>query len=189
MCWIGNQELDFPETFRSTLLSGQELGVSIFSLSIYLLEKRNQWNLKFWSSCLLEENSLNFFMLNWESGFRFYWNFPQHYCQNRKLLCQFFAQSIYFLDKSNQWNLKFWSACLLKENSPNFFILNLEADFRFYWTFHSSFLSGQDFPVSIFCSVNLSFKQKRPMKFEILTFSLGRRKFIQFFYAELRPRA
>ena len=29
-------------------------------------------------------------------------------CQNRKLLCQFFAQAIYLLAKTNLWNLKFW---------------------------------------------------------------------------------
>ena len=28
-------------------------------------------------------------------------------CEDSKLLCQFFAQAIYLLDKTNQWNFKF----------------------------------------------------------------------------------
>ena len=63
LCWIGNQ--------------GQETAVSIFCSGNFLLDKSNQWNLKFWPSYLLEEYSPNFFMLKWGPGFRFFWNFPQ----------------------------------------------------------------------------------------------------------------
>ena len=41
-----------------------------------------------------------------------WWNFPKLFmvlqCQNRKLVCQVFAQAIYLLAKTNLWNLKFW---------------------------------------------------------------------------------
>ena len=50
-----------------------------FVQSIYLWDKRNQWNLKFWPSGLLKGNWANFFVLNWKLGFRFCWKFPQLY--------------------------------------------------------------------------------------------------------------
>ena len=137
-----------------------------FTQSIYLLDKTNPWNLKFWPSWLLEENPANFFERNWNqeldfaetfhspllsgeeialsifcwSNFSFRRNQPIKFeiltfSPARKPLCQFFAQAIYLLDKTNQWNSKFWPFCLFKENSPNFFELNWKPGFRFCWNF------------------------------------------------------
>ena len=43
-------------------------------------------------------------------------------CQNRKLLCQYFAQAIYFLAKTNLWNLKFWPFLLGSIKLTQFFL-------------------------------------------------------------------
>ena len=130
-CWIGNQELDFPESFHSTLLSGQELAVSIFAQSIYFLDKSNQWNLKFSPSCLLEENSPNFFVLYWKKGVRFWWNFPQLLTVRTGTCCvNFLLSQIIFLTKANYeiWNFDLFICS--KKIQPFFFFFLAELGTR-----------------------------------------------------------
>ena len=108
--------------------------------AIYLLDKTNQWNMKFWSSCLLEEISQFFGGLYWKPRFRFCWNFPKAFtCLDRKLLSKFSAQALYLLEKTNWWNLKFWPSCLLKEISQFFGRPNWKPRFRFCWNFPQTF--------------------------------------------------
>ena len=45
---------------------------------------------------------------------------------------QFFAPSIYLLDKTNRWNLKICPSCLLEEISPNFWGAELETRSQFF---------------------------------------------------------
>ena len=139
----------------------RKLLCQFFAQAIYLLDKTNQWNLKFWPSRLLKENSINFFVLNWKPGIRFCWNFSDKIwnfgllaCSKEihtflgvwignqnsdcaetfhspKMLCQFFAQVIYLLDRTNRRNLRFWPSCLLEETSLIFCRLNWKPQLRF----------------------------------------------------------
>ena len=115
----------------------RKLLCQVFAQAIYLLNKTNQWNSKFWPSCLLEGNSPNFFG---GAELEIRREFPPKFsmafwCQDRKLLCQFFAQAIYLLDKTNQCSLKFWPSCLLEDISPSFIRLNWKPRFTFCWNF------------------------------------------------------
>ena len=102
----------------------RKLLCQFFAQAIYLLDKSNQWNLKFWPFHLLKENSLNFLCAELESTIQILLKLSTAlHCQERKLLCQSFAQAIYLLEKTNRWNLTFWSSHLLEESSPNFFML------------------------------------------------------------------
>ena len=68
---------------------------------------------------------------------------------------------------------QFWVGC----------IENHDSDFA--EIFHSPSLSGQETAVSKFCSSNLSFRQNKPIKFKIFTFSPAWRNFTIFGYADL----
>ena len=65
--WIGNQNSDCVEKFHSPKMPCQ-----LFAEVIHLLDKTNQWNLKFWPSRLLQEISLFLCRLHWNSQLRFY---------------------------------------------------------------------------------------------------------------------
>ena len=167
----------------------RKLLCQFFTQVIHLLEKTKQWNLKFWSSCLLEENSLNIFMLKWEPGFRFWWNFPQLSTVRTGNCCVIFllSQFIFYTKPTNEiWNFDLLTCS--KKIHPNFLCWIGNQGLDFGETLHSFLLSRKETVASIFCSGNLSFRENQPIKFEILIFLPARRKFTQFFYAELGTR-
>ena len=78
--------------------------------------------------------------------------------------------------------MKFWPSLLLKRNSLIFWGAELEATIQILLKL-SIALQCEDskFAVSVFCPTNLSFKQNKPIKFEILIFSPAQKKFTHFF--------
>ena len=67
------------------------------------------------------------------------------HCQDRKLMCPFFPQEIYLLDKTNQWNLKFPPSHQLEEISPTkFHISSIGFVYKINWL---SKKLTQQFPV------------------------------------------
>ena len=123
----------------STALHCEEKKVlcQLFAKAIYLLQKTKQ---RIWNFDLLTSSKKIQPNWNWKLGFRFCWKiFTAIYCQDRNLLCQFFVQAIFLLDKTNRWNLKFWPSRRLEETSPKLFVLNWKPGFRFWWNFPQLF--------------------------------------------------
>ena len=118
----------------------RKLLCQFFAQAIYLLDKSNQWNLKFWPSHLLKENSLNFFCAELETRVQILLKLSiALYCQDRKLMCPFSPQAISLLDETNRRNLKFRPSRLFEEILPVFARLNWKPQFRFCWNFPQPF--------------------------------------------------
>ena len=103
-------------------------------------------------------------------------------CQIRKLLCQFFAQAIYVLAKTNLWKLKFWPFSPGSIKLAQFFlgwIGNQESVFP--QTFDGPSVSQHETPATVFGWTNVPFRQNNPIKFEISTFWLAGTKLGEFF--------
>ena len=89
-------------------------------------------------------------------------------CQNKKLLCQFFAQAIYLLAKTNLWNLKFWPFSPGSIKLAQYFlgwIGNQESVFA--QTFHGPSVTQHETPATAFDWTNVPFTPKKPQKSEI----------------------
>ena len=113
-------------------------------------------------------------------------NFQSPSLSKEETVVSIFCSGNLSFEKTNQWNLKFSPSCLLKENSPNFFLCWIgKQELDFAETVHCCLRSGHELAVSIFCSVNLFFRQKQPVKFEIFTFSLAWRKLTHFFCGDM----
>ena len=100
-----------------------------------------------------------------------------HQGQDSKLFSQFLFKQLIFYPKPTN---KIWNfgplACSKKFNHFwESWIGNHNSDFA--ETFHSPSLSRQETDVSIFLSINLSFRQNQLMKFKISTFSPAQTNF------------
>ena len=73
--------------FRALQCKDRKLQCKFFSQAIYLLDKTNPQNLKFWPSRLLQENSSFLGRLNRKPQFRFCWNFPELFSVRRRNWC------------------------------------------------------------------------------------------------------
>ena len=128
-------------TLKGSLKFQQNLNYGFhFSLSkngeIYLLEETNQWNFKFWPSHSLKEILWFFWQAELETRVQILLKLSTAlHSQDRKLLCYFFAEAIYLLDKTIQRHLKFQPSRPLKEILPFFGRLNWKSRFRFCWNF------------------------------------------------------
>ena len=173
-----------------------ETPAKVFSSTNVPFRKNHPINLKFQPSGLLERNSQIFFWPELETSSHFSPKLSMAFqCHNIKLVPQFFAQPMYFLEKTTTSNLKLQPSSSLEPNWQIWFAGAKFTDFFLVWignlyslfpkTSHGLSVSQDEPPATVFGWTDVLFTKANPIKVEILTLWLAATKFTDFFLGSI----